>query len=48
MVPWKRAWLGSHINLELFLFLFFEYSVQKKIAWQKSWGAIAPSAPGVS
>ena len=41
------AWLGIHINLELFLFLFFEYSVQKKIDWRKSGGgvAIAPSAP---
>ena len=39
------AWLGIHINSELFLFLFFEYFVQKKIAWRKSRGAIAPSAP---
>ena len=39
------AWLGIHINAKLFLFLFFEYSVEKKIAWRKSEGAIAPSAP---
>ena len=41
------AWFGIHINSELFLFLFLEYSVPKKIAWQKSGGggAIAPSAP---
>ena len=26
------AWLGIHINSELFLFLFFEYSVQNKTA----------------
>ena len=25
-----RDWRGIHINSELFLFLFFEYSVQKK------------------
>ena len=42
--PWKHgalemcALLGIHINSELFLFLFFEFSVQKQIAWQKSEG----------
>ena len=46
------AWLGIYINPELFLFLFFEYSVQKKLLWEKveeggggGYGAIAPLAP---
>ena len=32
------AWLGIYINPELFLFLFFEYSVQKKLLWEKVGG----------
>ena len=35
-------------NSELFLFLFFQYSVQKKIAWRKSGmrgGGYSPLSP---
>ena len=46
------AWLGIHISLELFLFLFFEYSVQNKLLGENVGGggkrAIGPSAPPVS
>ena len=45
------AWLGIHINLELFLFLFFEYSVKKKLLGKKRGGGgerYSPlSPPGV-
>ena len=42
------AWLGIHINSELFLFLFFEYSVQKKLLGEKGGGGYSLlSPPGV-
>ena len=35
-----RAWLGIHINSELFLFLFFKYSIQKKLLGKKVEGGL--------
>ena len=43
------AWLGIHINSELFLFLLFEYSAQKKNClakkWEKGGGGYSPLSP---
>ena len=39
------ALLDFDINSELFLFLFFEFSVQKKCLAKRGGWAIAPSAP---